>query len=248
VEPAGAPGLARESHSNINLQMNYWPAEPTNLPECHRPLFDLLGELAVSGARTARTLDGLRLPDVLSRLRGPAVGPDGRLLEWSRPYPEREPGHRHLLHLYGAYPGEEVDPDETPELAAAVRRSLVARLAAGGGGTGWSQAWALCLWARLADGAAAGAAAGAAVRGFLRRFAAANLLGLHPPEIRCWWTWRGWRGDRSTRCLPPRPIAPCGWCCAPVRRQRWTSEHPLITLPAGAHPRVSNCRSEPPRG
>jgi alpha-L-fucosidase 2 len=45
--------------SNINLQMNYWLAENTNLPECHQPLFDFIGQLAVNGARTARVNYGI---------------------------------------------------------------------------------------------------------------------------------------------------------------------------------------------
>ncbi|MET8852882.1 glycoside hydrolase N-terminal domain-containing protein [Amycolatopsis sp. NPDC004625] len=45
---------------NINTQMNYWAAEPTGLGECHRPLFDLLGKLAVTGADVARELYGAR--------------------------------------------------------------------------------------------------------------------------------------------------------------------------------------------
>jgi alpha-L-fucosidase 2 len=45
---------------NINTQMNYWPAEPTNLAECHEPLFDLVGELREAGRRTARAHYGAR--------------------------------------------------------------------------------------------------------------------------------------------------------------------------------------------
>ncbi len=41
--------------TNINTQMNYWPAEVTNLAECHRPLFDLIVDLSVSGRETAGT-------------------------------------------------------------------------------------------------------------------------------------------------------------------------------------------------
>ncbi|MFI9787280.1 glycosyl hydrolase family 95 catalytic domain-containing protein [Kitasatospora sp. NPDC051984] len=44
--------------TNINLQMNYWPAETTGLAECHEPLFDLLADLAHTGARTAKTYYG----------------------------------------------------------------------------------------------------------------------------------------------------------------------------------------------
>ncbi|WOG82450.1 hypothetical protein DCAR_0101614 [Daucus carota subsp. sativus] len=50
VEPAwdGAP------HTNINLQMNYWPALPCNLKECQEPLFDYISSLAVNGSKTAK--------------------------------------------------------------------------------------------------------------------------------------------------------------------------------------------------
>lgn len=42
-------------HVNINLQMNYWPAEVTNLPECHRPFFDFVERLLPRGRKTAGT-------------------------------------------------------------------------------------------------------------------------------------------------------------------------------------------------
>ena len=41
-------------HSNINLQMNYWPAEVTNLSDCHLPLFDLIQRTAKEGQKTAK--------------------------------------------------------------------------------------------------------------------------------------------------------------------------------------------------
>jgi alpha-L-fucosidase 2 len=46
--------------TNINVEMNYWPAELTNLSECHEPLFDLIDDLVVSGGRTAREQYGAR--------------------------------------------------------------------------------------------------------------------------------------------------------------------------------------------
>jgi len=66
-------------------------------------------------------------------------------------YEEAEPGHRHISHLFGLYPGEQFTPDETPELAAAARVALERRLAHGGGHTGWSRAWIINFWARLRD-------------------------------------------------------------------------------------------------
>jgi len=47
-------------HTDINVQMNYWPAEVTNLAECHQPLFTLLGQMADYGSRTAKTYYGAR--------------------------------------------------------------------------------------------------------------------------------------------------------------------------------------------
>jgi alpha-L-fucosidase 2 len=45
-------------HTNINIQMNYWPAEVCNLSECHQPLFDFMDILADTGGRTAKTMYG----------------------------------------------------------------------------------------------------------------------------------------------------------------------------------------------
>ena len=79
------------------------------------------------------------------------IGSKGQLLEWSEEFAEHEPGHRHMSHLYGLYPGN----DLTPEQAVAARKSLELRLASGGAYTGWSRAWSLAFWARLRDAAKA---------------------------------------------------------------------------------------------
>lgn len=94
---------------------------------------------------------GLELEAALSRLPQPAIGRHGQLQEWMEDYEEAEPGHRHISHLFGLYPGEQFTPDETPELAAAARVALERRLAHGGGHTGWSRAWIINFWARLRD-------------------------------------------------------------------------------------------------
>ena len=69
--------------------------------------------------------------------------------EWLEDYDEAEPGHRHVSHLYGLHPHDEITPDGTPELAEAAKVSLQRR---GDGGTGWSMAWKVNFWARLHDG------------------------------------------------------------------------------------------------
>ena len=57
-----------------------------------------------------------------------------------------------MSHIYPLYPGSQITPQGTPDLARAARISLERRLAAGGAYTGWSRAWAICFWARLRDG------------------------------------------------------------------------------------------------
>lgn len=267
-------------HSNVNVQMNYWPAETTNLSELHEPMFAFIGSLREPGMRTAKayynargwvafllgnpwgftspgesaswgatvscsawlcqhlwehylftndraflarvwpllrdsalfyldmlietpdgrwlvtapsnspenafmlngrrahvclgptadqqllrylfdaTLAAAELLDVepalrnelkakRARLAPTRLGPDGRIMEWLEPYVEQDPQHRHVAHLWGLYPGNEINPATTPELAAGARRTLEVR---GDGGTGWSLAMKLGMWTRLGDG------------------------------------------------------------------------------------------------
>ena len=79
------------------------------------------------------------------------LGTDGRILEWDREYKEFEPGHRHMSHLYGFHPGDQVTFSQTPALFKAVRKTLEYRLENGGAGTGWSRAWLINCTARLMD-------------------------------------------------------------------------------------------------
>jgi alpha-L-fucosidase 2 len=264
---------------NINTEMNYWPAETTNLSECHEPLLRMAGELVENGSRTAQTQYGARgwvchhntdlwrqtapidgplwgfwptggawlcthlwthyeftgdknflaraypvmkgaaeffldtlveepqhkwlvtcpsispenkhsagvaicagptmdlqilhdlfnqcieaartlgidkafsakLTDVRARLAPMQVGRSGQLQEWLDDWdleaPERQ--HRHVSHLYGLFPSNQITQRATPELFAAARKSLELR---GDVGTGWSLAWKINLWARFRDG------------------------------------------------------------------------------------------------
>ena len=84
-----------------------------------------------------------------ARLSPIQIGPDGRVMEWLEPYKEPEPHHRHVSHLWGLYPGDEISPYTTPELAQAARKTLEVR---GDDGVGWSLAFKAVLWARLGDG------------------------------------------------------------------------------------------------
>jgi alpha-L-fucosidase 2 len=298
-------------HTNINVQMNYWPAEVANLSECHEPLFYLVDRLVERGRKTARELYGARgwvahhttdawwftVPigrtvwglwplggawcsrhlfehwrftgdldflrerafpvmreaalfflDYLTedpetgrlvsgpssspenvfitadgqeadvgmgnamdqqivwdlftnlletaaalevaqdevvdqvriareRLQGPMIGSDGRLMEWSRPFGEAEPGHRHMSHLFGLHPGRQFSLEETPGTVEAIRKSLAFRLEHGGGHTGWSRAWMINFYARLREGEAAHEH----LRELLVKSTLPNLFDTHPP-------------------------------------------------------------------
>ena len=297
-------------HININVQMNYWPAEVCNLSECHEPFFDLVDNLRPRGRKTAkevygcrgfvahhttdawfwtspignvgygmwptgaawccqhlwehyafthdrdflenraypamkeaaaffldflvadpktgelvsgpsispenrfRTPDGknsnltmgpamdqqiiydlfsncieaaeiLSIEDEFSRqvrtarekLAGPKIGSDGRLLEWNQEFEESDPGHRHVSHLFALHPGKQITVNDTPDLAAAARKSLEHRLANGGGHTGWSRAWIINFWARLQDAEKVHEN----VLALLRKSTLTNLFDNHPP-------------------------------------------------------------------
>jgi len=93
-----------------------------------------------------------RLDAARSRLIPYQIGRYGQLQEWSVDFEESTPGQRHMSHMYPLYPGSEITPRDTPELAKAARISLERRLANGGAYTGWSRAWAIGFWSRLGDG------------------------------------------------------------------------------------------------
>lgn len=93
-----------------------------------------------------------KLKAARARLLPYKIGRWGQLQEWSVDFKESEPGQRHMSHMYPLYPGSQITPQGTPELARAARASLERRLAHGGAYTGWSRAWAIAFWARLHDG------------------------------------------------------------------------------------------------
>lgn len=260
---------------NINTEMNYWPAEVTNLSDTHKPLFEMVKELAESGRETARKLYGAdgwvvhhntdlwrvtspidfaaagmwptggtwltqhlwehylytgdknflketypimqgaadfllstliehpqykdrgwlvlspsispehgpisagvtmdnqlaydmltrtalaneilgednfyraKLQAVAQRIPPMQIGKFTQLQEWLEDIDDPKSQHRHVSHLYGLYPGNQISPYRTPELFEAARNSLNYR---GDMATGWSIGWKVNLWARLLDG------------------------------------------------------------------------------------------------
>ena len=119
--------------------------------------------------------DSTKYKEMLSNLAAVKIGKDGRILEFSEEFEESEPGHRHISHLYGVYPGNTIK-EGTPEFEAA-KKSLEFRLANGGGHTGWSNAWIANVYARFKDGESANRH----IINMLKKSIYPNMLDAHPP-------------------------------------------------------------------
>lgn len=110
-------------------------------------------------AQTAQAADILgvdqgfrqKIQDTRARMVPFQIGKAGQLQEWMEDWDGEapEPHHRHISHLYGLFPSNQISPRGTPELTAAARKSLDAR---GDITTGWAIAWRINCWARLRDG------------------------------------------------------------------------------------------------
>lgn len=137
-------------------------------------LYDLFGyylaateELGVTSPLVAQ------VREARGRLVPPQIGSDGALQEWSDDSKSLEKNHRHFSHLYGLYPGRALWDQRTPEIIGAIKAALEER---GDGGTGWSMAWKMALWARLGDGDRANKI----FRGYLKEQTCSQLF------AKCW--------------------------------------------------------------
>jgi alpha-L-fucosidase 2 len=117
----------------------------------------------------------VEITERLSKLTPFKVGSKGQLLEWNKEFEECEPGHRHLSHLYGMFPGEIFEGDE--KLTEACKKSMSLRLSSGSGHTGWSCAWIINLFAVLGDAENAYHY----LNTLLTRSTYENLWSAHPP-------------------------------------------------------------------
>ncbi len=118
-----------------------------------------------------------QIAEACGRLIPTRTGSDGRILEWCEEYEEKEPGHRHISHLYGLHPSDQITKDGTPELAKAAELTLQKRLEGGGGHTGWSRAWIMNHYAKLWDGEKAHEN----LRQLFIKSTLPNLFDNHPP-------------------------------------------------------------------
>ena len=90
-----------------------------------------------------------RCLDTRARLAPMQIGARGNLQEWLGDWGDLEPRHRHISHLYGLFPSDQITPAVSGELARAAAVSLTGR---GDGSTGFSMTWKAACWARLRDG------------------------------------------------------------------------------------------------
>ncbi len=90
-----------------------------------------------------------RLKSRVKEISPMRIGHWGQLQEWMGDWDDPKDVHRHVSHLYGMYPSNQISPYRTPELFDAARTSLIHR---GDPSTGWSMGWKVCLWARFLDG------------------------------------------------------------------------------------------------
>jgi len=138
VSPENAPASHPESSISAGTTMD------------NQLLFDLFTKTV----RAARILDVdkdfiVQVDNALNQLPPMQIGQYGQLQEWIEDWDNPEDHHRHVSHLYGVYPSNQISPFRTPELFNAARTSLIYR---GDPSTGWSMNWKINLWARFLDG------------------------------------------------------------------------------------------------
>ena len=151
----------------------YWVTAPSNSPEnaylfptdsgkkiaahtCIAPTMDMqiVRELLNNTIKAATILkvDDEKITEwkkIVENTPPNRIGKKGDLNEWLDDWQDAEPTHRHVSHLYGLYPYDEITPWDTPLLAKAAKKTLKIR---GNEGTGWSSAWKINFWARLQNG------------------------------------------------------------------------------------------------
>jgi alpha-L-fucosidase 2 len=171
--------------------LGYLVTNPSNSPEqahhsgvsvCAGPTMDnqILRDLFNGCAQASQVLGidadfRTRVLSTRDRLPPMKVGSRGNIMEWLYDWVEPETTHRHISHLYGLHPSNQITKRGTPTLYNAARRTLELR---GDDGTGWSLAWKINYWARMEEGTRA--------HDLIRLLAtparlAPNMFDLHPP-------------------------------------------------------------------
>ena len=131
---------------------------PQGAGVCAGPTMDqqILRDLFANTIKAATILgvdEDLRkqIAEARARLAPNRIGGAGQLQEWLEDWDQQvsDQHHRHVSHLYGLYPGNDIHRRDTPDLAAAAKKTLEFR---GDKATGWATAWRIGLWTHLGDG------------------------------------------------------------------------------------------------
>ena len=138
VSPENAPADHPESSLSAGTTMD------------NQLLFDLFTK-TMKSAEILKTDKDLvkKIKRTLKRLPPMQIGKHSQLQEWMHDWDNPEDHHRHVSHLYGVFPSNQISPYHTPQLFEAAKNSLNYR---GDPSTGWSMNWKINLWAHFLDG------------------------------------------------------------------------------------------------
>ncbi|MDR1024320.1 MAG: glycoside hydrolase family 95 protein [Treponema sp.] len=146
------------TNPSVSPENRYIMPDGFDTPICAGPAMDnqiirTLFSACIEGGRILGIPDPLdkEFEAAAKKLPPNRIGSAGQLLEWMEEEREMTPGMGHISHLWGAYPGDEINWRETPELLEAVGQSLRIRMEHGAGRGGWPLAWFICEAARLDD-------------------------------------------------------------------------------------------------
>lgn len=145
--PENHPGLysyTNDAGSKVNVALFGGVAMDNQM------VYDILKNTAEAAGILGKDADFAKELDTLrARLTPYKIGKYGQVQEWQEDWDRESTSHRHLSHLWGAYPGNQVSPYENPTLFQGVHKSLTGR---GDAARGWSMGWKVCAWARMLDG------------------------------------------------------------------------------------------------
>ena len=144
TNPSNSPELPHHANASVCAGPDHGQPDPARPVQRRAP-----GPARCSAWTPTFRTQVLAARDRLAPMR---VGSRGNIQEWLADWVETERTHRHVSHLYGLHPSNQITKRGTPELYEAARRTLELR---GDDGTGWSLAWKINFWARLEDGARA---------------------------------------------------------------------------------------------
>lgn len=146
------------NHLVTNPSLSPENSHPFGTSVTDAPMMDsqIIRDLFANTEKAAKTLNRdadfrTRLNETIKQLPPNKIGKGGQLQEWFEDWDldAKDLKHRHVSHLYAAFPSWQINKTDTPEFTEAVKKTLNTR---GDITTGWAIAWRINLWSRLGDG------------------------------------------------------------------------------------------------